>query len=253
MVVGKVDRKQCLELNINGGWWKCYRCESSGRVGDMPFDLATAQPTRPLGDEKPPVNLPDGFVPLWKAEGKAAITTEPARRYLDRRRVPPDIVEAARIGACVRGPFAGRIVIPIYKAGKLAGYVGRIWRKKGDRTYMYNAGFERATTLYNEEALYVTTDEPVLVVEGVFDTFPFWPDAVAVLGKPSEPQVEMLLKARRPIAVVLDGDAHREGTALAMGLRLRGKNAVALRLAPGVDPDEVPGNVRARARAAFAA
>lgn len=253
MVVGKVDRKACLEVNTNGGWWKCYRCDSSGRLNDMPFDLETATRLKVEEETRPAINMPDGFVPLWKPEGKTAISTEHARRYLERRGISPAIVEAARIGACVRGPFSGRIVIPIYKAGKLAGYVGRIWKKKGERVYLYNSGFTRATTLYNEEALYVTTDEPVLVVEGVFDTFPFWPDAVAVLGKPSEPQIEMLLRARRPIAVVLDGDAHREGTALAIGLRLRGKMAVSLKLAPGVDPDEIPTEVRARARAAFAA
>lgn len=252
MVVGKVDRKACLEVNTNGGWWKCYRCDSSGRLRDMPFDLATVAKIVPE-EERPIVSMPDGFVPLWKSEGKAAITTEPARRYLERRGISPEIVQAARIGACVRGHFAGRIVVPIYKAGKLAGYVGRIWKKKGDRPYLYNAGFTRANTLYNEDALYVTTNEPILVVEGVFDTFPFWPDAVAILGKPSEPQIEMLLRARRPIAVVLDGDAHREGAALAMGLRLRGKLAVSLKLAPGLDPDEVPNDVRAKARAAFAA
>lgn len=261
MVAGKADRKQCMELNTNGGWWKCYRCGSEGRVSSMPFDLSTVKSDPSVVVPKAPVNLPEGFVPLWKAEGKAAITTQPALRYLTARGITPTMIEAARVGACVRGFFAGRVVVPIYKAGKLVGYVGRLWRKKcskDDRKYMYNAGFERATTVYNEEALYVTTEEPVLVVEGVFDTFPFWrdgqllSDAVAVLGKQSEDQVSMMLNARRPIAIVYDGDAHREGTELAMFLRMNGKRAISIRLAPGVDPDEVPDYVRATARAALA-
>lgn len=252
LVTGKTDRKQCLDLNTNGGWWKCYRCSSSGRVSAMPFDLSTVQQEGRKEEEKPPVVMPEGFVPLWKAEGKAAITTKPALRYLETRRISPEMVAAARIGACVRGPFAGRIVIPIYRGGKLAGYVGRAWQKKVERKYMYNAGFERAITLYNEDALYVTTAEPVLIVEGVFDTFPFWPHACAVLGKPSEDQIKMMVNARRPIAIVLDGDAHREGAALAMGLRRHGKRVVSLRLNAGVDPDEIPDEVLRRARAAFA-
>ncbi len=260
MVAGKVDRKQCLELNTNGGWWKCYRCGSDGRLDDMPFDLATAATAPSAGPEKPPVNYPEGFVPLWTPEGQAAISLEGARKYLAKRGIPLDVIAAARIGACVRGFFAGRIVVPIYQGGKLTGYVGRLWKKRigpDDRKYMYNSGFERATTLYNEEALYITTDEPVIVVEGVFDTFPFFrpgesrSDAVAVLGKESEAQVTMMLNARRPIAVVFDGDAYRQGTVLATFLRIHGKKAISLRLPPGVDPDEVPAHVRAKARAAF--
>lgn len=252
LVVGKTDRKQCLSLNMNGGWYKCYRCETSGRVGDMPFDIETAAARKEaVEEEKEPILLPEGMVPLAFGEGKTSIMLNPARSYLARRKVSMEVVKAARIGACVRGPMQGRIVVPIYRAGKLAGYVARIWKKKGEKPYLYNRGFDRASTLYNEEALYRTSKNPVYVVEGVFDTFPFWPDAVAMLGKPSEAQIEMLLQARRPIAIVFDGDAHLEGASLAMGLRVRGKTAISLKLAPGVDPDEIPDEVRERARAAL--
>lgn len=253
-VAGKPDRKQCLELTTDTGWWKCYRCDSRGRIDDLPHDVSTIKPRRAVADAAP-VNLPEGFIPLWKPDGRASVC-KPAHRYLASRDVGPRTLELARIGACVRGDFSGRVVVPIYKAGKLAGYVGRLWKKKcgpDDLKYRYSSGFDRANTLYNEEALYVTTHEPVLVVEGVFDTFPFYPNAVAVLGKPSVAQIDMLLLARRPIALVFDGDAHREATALAMALRLEGKEAVALKLPPGVDPDECPDEVTERARAAFAA
>lgn len=255
IVVQKADRKACLEFNAENGWWKCFRCDSRGRLDELPFDLSTLTPrTQAEKDARPPVNLPEGFVPLWKAEERASMVARPAVRYL-RTRVDERTIELARIGAAVRGPFRGRVVVPIYKGGKLAGYVGRLWQKKvreGDKKYLYNPGFSRADVLYNEDALYVTTDRPVLVVEGVFDTFPFYPDAVALLGKPSPAQIEMMLQARRPIAVVLDGDAHREATQLAMTLRLHGKRAVDLRLPAGVDPDEDVENVWRRAVRAFA-
>lgn len=257
LVVQKTDRKQCLSVNLSNGFFKCYRCDTKGKIADetMPYDFSTLQKSAGVESEAKPVNLPEGFVPLWKPEERKAMVCKPAMKYL-RTRVDEQTIELARIGACVRGKFQGRVVVPIYKAGKLAGYVGRLWTKKvreGDRKYLYNEGFDRANVLYNEDALYVTTDKPVLVVEGVFDTFPFYPDAVALLGKPSPAQFEMLMNARRPIAVVLDGDAHREATSLAMGLRLEGKDAVALQLEPGVDPDECPEEVWQRAVNAFAA
>lgn len=253
IVVQKTDKKQCLALNASDGFWKCYRCDTRGKLGEeaMPADFATLQPLKP--GEKAPVNLPEGFVPLWKGEGRNSIVCKEPLKYV-RRRVGEQAIATARIGACVRGPFRGRVVVPIYSGGKLAGYVGRLWKKKireNDRKYLYNSGFDRANVLYNEEALYVTTERPVLVVEGVFDTFPFFPDAVAVLGKPSPAQIEMMIKARRPIAVVFDGDAHREATALAMLLRIEQKRAVALRLPPGVDPDEDVENVWRRATEAL--
>ncbi len=255
MVVHKVDRKQCLEVSMTSGFWKCYRCESEGRIDseDLPYDASTvAQKPK---EEAPPVNLPEGFVPLWLPEGQSAMATLAARKYLAKHRygVTLEIMAAAKIGACVRGKFMGRVVVPIYKAGKLAGYVGRAWRKKHPMAYLYSEGFSRSDTLYNEDALYVTTEEPVIIVEGVFDTFPFWPHACAMLGKPSGYQVEMLLNARRPILIVFDGDAHMEATSLARQLRVAGKRAAALRLPPGVDPDECADHVVAKSKEAFRA
>lgn len=256
-VVHKTDRKSCLSFNVLTGWWKCFRCASEGHVDeeDLPFDNASLV-SKTAVVEKPVMNLPEGFLGLWLPENKKALSTLQARRYLrkDRIGVTPAIIEAARIGACCTGKFRNRVVVPIYKAGKLAGYVGRLWWKKpppGSLTYRYSEGFERATTLFNEEALYKTTNEPIIIVEGVFDTFPFWPHACAVLGKPSIGQKEMMLNARRPMLIVFDGDAHREATAMAMALRVRGKRVAALKLPPGVDPDECADHVNAKAREVF--
>lgn len=254
IVVGKVDNKQCLELDTASSWWKCYRCDSRGHLEDLPFDTAS-MPKAGADEKKEPVTLPDGFVPMWKSDGLDSYALRHARKYIEHRGIDLDIVRQARIGATIRGLFAYRVVVPIYKGGKLAGYVGRSWKKQVQPKYRYNFGFERATTLYNEDALYVTTDEPVIIVEGVFDVFPFWPHACAVLGKPSEAQFEMMLNARRPIAIALDGDAHREGESLAMQLRMYQKRAVSLKLPPTRDPDEgdFPNQIRTKAKAAFAA
>ena len=252
MQVGKTDRNQCLSLNLTNGFYKCFRCDTKGRIDDLPFNIATRPTATPIKIEES-VNLPEGFVPLWKTAGEA-IVCRPAQKYLADRNISQETINRARIGACFKGFFKQRIIIPIHRQGKLVGFVGRIWKDKlpdGARKYLYNAGFDRAITLYNEQALYVTTDQPVMVVEGVFDTFPFYPDAVACLGKPSEAQVQMLCEANRPIAVVFDGDAWREAEGLAMGLRMRGKNAMAFKMPPGKDPDEMVEEVKERIRIAF--
>ena len=68
---------------------------------------------------------------------------------------------------------------------------------------------------------------------------PYWPHAVAFLGKPSHEQVDMLMDCDRSIVIVLDGDAWREGWALAERLKLAGKRAAMVRLPPKTDPNDV--------------
>jgi DNA primase len=132
------------------------------------------------------------------------------------------------------------VVVPILSPdGEWLGHVGRSWQKDAELPYLYGKGLQRRETLYNAAALNVQTDKPVMVVEGVLDALALWPDAVAVLGKPSEPQIWALADAARPVAVVLDGDAWSEGEALAMTLRLEGQRAGSVRLPPKTDPDEV--------------
>jgi DNA primase len=140
------------------------------------------------------------------------------------------------------GRYHHRIIIPVMgQENEWLGWVGRAWVKNADRPYIYPPGEWRGTTLYNHAALRVESDEPAMVVEGCFDAHAVWPDGVAVLGKPSEWQVDAMCEAKRPVAVVLDRDAWREGSSLAYLLRARGVRAGAVRLPPVLDPDEVPG------------
>jgi DNA primase len=108
--------------------------------------------------------------------------------------------------------------------------------------------------MFNHATLLKETDTPAIIVEGVFDAIAFWPDAVAVLGKPTPAQVYALASARRPIAVVLDGDAWEEGEMLALKLRFEGQRAGSVHLPPRVDPDEVDRDwLRAEARSSLGA
>jgi hypothetical protein len=248
---GKADRRQSLGLNVHRGKWSCFRCDAYGWLRDAEERWASVE----RQDEPPAPSLPDEFVPLWRDPGATALSLDAARAYLRKRGVGASIIEAARIGACSRGRLAERIVVPIDRAdGSLAGWVARTWHSDAERKYLYPSGMNRTGLVYNAAALDEETDIPVLVVEGVFDTFPFWPDAVAVLGSPTDSQVDVLASARRPVVVVLDGDAWEKGMWLAMRLRFDGAQAGHVRLPPGKDPDEVDLDwLRAAARDGLAA
>jgi DNA primase len=90
--------------------------------------------------------------------------------------------------------------------------------------------------LFNKSELFIDTPAPIFVVEGVFDALALYPHAVAVLGKPTTAQENIIAKTKRPICVALDGDAWQEGWAFAMRLRVRGRTAHPLKLPPCEDP-----------------
>ena len=233
---GKPDKKGSWSISLTTGFWSCWKCSAKGVLRD--------RNARPLPVEEAPVvemRLPSGCVALSEGPGATAEVTAPARAYLAGRGLTAETIRTAGILAV---PSWGRIIMPIWAPGdlgpELRGWVARAYVPT-DKTYLYPKGFSRADTVYNVAALAVRTTVPVMVVEGVFDALAWWPDAVAVLGKPSAWQVDALAAARRPVAVILDGDAWREGWALAMTLRLRGQDAGCVKLPAGMDPDEVEG------------
>lgn len=244
--VGKVDRKQCLELRVEIGSWHCYRCGSGGLLHtneDELAELASRARSGPGADgDEIVITAPEGFVPVYDPEHDFDLLASCARDYVRGRGIPDGVAREARIGAVFEGRLRGRVVVPILDAGGSVwlGWSARSWRKDAFRKYLYPPGMRRAQILYNHRALHERTDRPVYVVEGVFDALALWPDAVAVLGKPSHEQREALLAAPRPVVVCLDGDAWRDGAALAARLRFDGQRAGSVRLPPGLDPDEMP-------------
>jgi DNA primase len=232
--VGKPDRRRSLGFAPSSGFWHCFRCGARGRLDGSP--VGAAKPS-----ERADLEMPSSFLPLSDEPARSALAARDSREYLTARGIGPAMWRAARLGVALSGRHYGRVIAPVMddEGRKWLGWVGRAWVERAEQPYLYPRGMPRGELVYNHETLLVETDEPAMVSEGVFDTFPVWPDGVALLGKASEPQVEALLAARRPLAVVLDGDAWKEGWVLAMRLRMMGRRAGAVRLPPLTDPDEV--------------
>jgi len=238
--VGKQDKRQSLSVKPGDWIYRCWRCHISGKLKHEPTGADhLAQPERDLSEFD--LGPPETFLLLGEGPGAQDFAGRAARRYLlEHRRVPRSTWRQAGIGYCRRGRAARRIVVPVHPLGSTEwrGWVGRAWNPDVDLRYVYPPGMPRGQLLFNADALLVETTTPVLVVEGVFDALPHWPNAVACLGKPVESQVQMMKGARRPLLVALDGDAWSEGAALAMRLNLSGKTAASLRLPPRKDPGD---------------
>lgn len=240
---GKADRKGSMAVLASKGIYTCWKCAATGKIDvdpafaeEMPDDEEVAEAARRAAEP------PEGFVPLDSPDGRRSIVLAQAREYA-RTRCPESLWGEVGIGACATGYYRGRVVVPICAPdGRTwVGWVGRTWGPvKTRQAYVYPPGMPRGSILYNGRAVWRRTDRPLMVVEGVFDAIHLWPDAVAVLGKVSEQQVDILEQTGRPVAVVMDGDAWEEGLSLALRMRIRGRVAGNVRLPPRTDPDEVP-------------
>jgi DNA primase len=243
---GVTDKKVSLGFRPDNGFFYCQRCGLKGFLqGD--FHLMAEKVARAAAEaDKPPQVLekPEGLMGLWKEPAISAIVTRPARRYLIRKRGirKLSVWREAQISVTLTDPYhANRIIVPIMStdATQWVGWVARVWRQRQDvLPYRYPFGMKRGQLLFNHEALLVETNEPAVIVEGVFDALPYWPHGVACLGKPSRKQFPFLLAARRPLVVALDGDAWREGQALCRKLRFKGKQAEWIKLPPCTDPGD---------------
>jgi hypothetical protein len=236
-LTGKRDYRGALGVHRSGAF-NCFKCGTQGRLeGEMWEESLDERPTKTVAEA---VKIPDSFFFLASEDGQRSIALKPAREYVRKRGIPDAVVKQAAVGACVRGTYGGRVVIPIFNlTGDWVGFSARALVKVRNQ-YVYPEGMDRALLLYNQRALLEETETPVAVVEGCFDALALWPHAVAVMGKHSAWQVAQLKNAKRPVAVVLDGDAWEAGWMLAMQLQFDGVRAGCVRLPPTLDPDQVP-------------
>ncbi len=252
---GHRDKKSSLAINAGTGKWYCLRCNEDGRLEEPPDPAIAVRAAEELAKPLQAVEPPRGYTPLWNDH---SMTFRPARRYLRGRGVTRAQMLAMHVGACAEGYWAGRVIIP-FTLGALDGgwwgWAGRLWVKdpppdaEGNeaKKCIYPKGTRRGTWMYNHDVIFEETDEPLLVVEAVFDAFPYMPHAVASLGKPTKQHVDALIQATRPVALVLDGDAWQQSHALALRLQFEGVQAGCVRLPPKTDPDEVDREVVIRA------
>jgi DNA primase len=216
------------------------------------------------GEEKPEVEIPmEDFYPLWEPPNNTSAAFAHFIEYLRSRGFSADDIRNAKIHGAVAGKYMQRLIVPHMDAqGVWWGFTSRVVPPDPNDPMqlvmaalqaptdeggwvppkvLYPKGMDRGR-MYNEQALQVETDRPVMVVEGCLDSVWYLPDVVASLGKPTPAHREKLLDAKRPIVVCLDGDAWLDARLLSQILRLHGKDASYVKLPPKQDPNSVDPN-----------
>jgi len=241
---------QNLSYNVDSSYFYCHRCHAAGYLdsGRQRLPAVVRVKAAPVAVEPP--RLPPTIFAL-----DGSTRSAPFVSYLLGRGVSWEAIQGACLGGVDLGFYQDHLIVPVVDQGyRYQGFVARNIKVKD---YRYPKGMDRVLSMFNAPRL--LDPAPVLIVEGVFDALPWWPHAVACLGKPVPKQLAIIAAARQKIfldpenissqrggnsvIVALDHDASHESWAAAEQLKLMGVDAHFLQLPMGHDPGTAPPHI----------
>jgi hypothetical protein len=225
-----VDGKYNLEVNYKLNVFSCWVCrETHGTHGTI-YKLIKKFGNRNHLKEyllyKPDtfevsiktynsIVLPNEFISFSDvSEGvKLVPQYNQARKYLESRNITPEIIRKNKIGFCLSGKYANRIIIPSYDIdGNLNYFVSRTFLSRSKQKYL-NPEVHKETLIWNEGK--INWEEDVYIVEGVFDCI-FKENSIPLLGKYITDFLfhKIYNNAKKNIIIVLDPDANHDAIKL---------------------------------------
>jgi DNA primase len=168
------------------------------------------------------VELPKEFQALTTATRTSVIANK-IRNYLYKRGLTENDFLKYNIGYCTTGDYAGRIIVPSYdENNQLNFFVGRTF----ENNYFKYKNPPASKDVIGFENL-INWDQPVILVEGVFDAMAVKRNAVPILGKSLSKSLMLKLVSNKvqDIYIALDKDALKSALRyseqfLAMGKRV---------------------------------
>jgi DNA primase len=217
------DGKGNLEINYKDEVYKCWSCSEShdthgsllklirkyGNVKQLKkFKLLRPENDGEVEERKyAKVKLPNEFISFQSVSPGLKLTHhyKQALSYIRKRNITDEMIKKYNIGFCYDGQYQNRIIIPSYDGRKKLNYfIARSYLSKTKRKY-HNPEAQKEIIIWNEHL--IKWDQPVYIVEGVFDSI-FLENSIPMLGKHiSERLFKLLYENAKKIIIVLDGDA----------------------------------------------
>tara|TARA_Y100001973_G_scaffold90620_1_gene138345 strand:- start:597 stop:1517 length:921 start_codon:yes stop_codon:yes gene_type:complete len=220
--------KKKLQVNLETQKWHCWVCNTGGhKIGillrkiNAPKQIIS-EVLKILGDYKGiqnekeekteyDVSLPKCYTPLWKKSDDPLYKN--AIHYLRQRNIGPIDILRYSIGYCSSNGYSNRIIIPSYdKDGKLNYFIARDMFPDSKFKYK-NPPMSKDTVCFE---MFVNWDEPIILVEGVFDAIAIRNNAIPLLGKfPSKTLVMRIIEKKvKKVFIALDEDAKQDAIRL---------------------------------------
>jgi len=248
-------RKLKLQVSIDRGVWHCWVCNSRGKslyslvkkanadshtiklVSDLTRDpeYITYRKKDKNDKEIPILRLPKEFKSLLKFED--SIEFRNALHYAKLRGITREDVIKHNIGYCAEGRYSNRLIVPSYDdSASLNYFVARAYYKDDPIAYK-NPPAERDTILFD---LHINWNEPITLVEGVFDALAIKSNAIPLLGKFISNSLHSKIMGNRVsrINIALDLDGRADALKIAKKYMSQGISVRLLDI-QGKDPSEL--------------
>ena len=220
--------KKKLQVNLETQKWHCWVCNKGGhKIGILLRKLNApkqiiSEVLKILGDYKGVkhekdekteynVSLPQCYKPLWEKSEDPLYKN--AIHYLKKRGIEGIDILRYSMGYCSSNGYSNRIIIPSYDGeGKLNYFIARDMFPNSKFKYK-NPPMSKDTVCFE---MFINWNEPIVLVEGVFDAIAIRNNAIPLLGKfPSKTLVKRLVEKQvKTIYVALDEDAKQDAIKL---------------------------------------
>lgn len=219
--------KPKLNVSLDTGAWGCWVCgqeegsKSKGRSVSILFrrvraDRLQIQKARELWKEQStqsevnkkiiqPLSLPMEYIPLWNKD--ESFFYKKAYRYVKSRGLTDNDIVKHRIGYCIRGRYADRIILPSYDVtGQLNYFAARSYLDNPVIKFLCPKDIDKNIITYEDQ---INWSEPVILVESQLDAITIRRNAISLNGKTIPDQLKRkIIDSNVPkVVLCLDGDA----------------------------------------------
>ena len=228
--------KKKLQINLETQNWHCWVCDSKGRtiqslLRKLNVDVRDIQKIRDIyGDDAPntkndefvvKLQLPTEFKSLSKPPKGFNPNYKQALHYLSVRGIGVNEILKYNIGYCSDGLYGGRVIIPSYDFnGELNYFVARSYYEDNKMKYK-NPPVSRNVIVFENQ---INWNQPLILVEGVFDAFSVKRNVIPLLGKffPTKLKDKIFEMGVKEVTIMLDSDAVDDSTKHAQFLQNNG-------------------------------